>query len=263
MWLAIDAARKPLRVWTVAGDDAGGAPVAVPDLEAAVERCPGATGAVIDGAPARQLDCPAGIGELRAAMTEARIGGVPCRSLPGLAGVGGVARIAGALAQMRKERPAAPSHLICMIAEQSTWAHTEGDRVMRVVSSDLAAALAGALRIAHAADADDDVAFERGLSLADDEKSAQELLDEPRDAGARGAILAGTLIGRDAATGLRVGPLRGPAALVGEGLLADRYAIALGRFGVAVRRLDPARTFVSGCRALAGGQSIYAGKSTG
>lgn len=275
MWLAVDVAGNVVRVWPV--DDGGSLGEArdAADLAEAVA-CFGEKSrfAVIDGAAVSlTVQCPAGISELAAAIKESQVLGAPCHFLPMLAAPGqapaAVARAAGALAQLQSDRPAARTHLLCLIDGQTIWVHAESGRATRLARADVAVALQRALGRTEAAEAgavdeDDDVGFERGLSLTesggDPAGLIEQTLAEARIGGLRGgalgARLAGVLIGTDAAAGLRLGRLGGPVGLVGEGLRAHRYAIALGRFGVAVRRLEAVAAFVRGCQTLAAARGL-------
>jgi 2-keto-3-deoxy-galactonokinase len=275
VWLAVDAGGGGVRAWPVDAGGAPGAEIAAPDLAGVLARLAAMPDfAVVDGAAdAPLVDRPAGIADLAAAAVQRTVAGAPCAILPRLV-LGGVAlegaaRLAGALSQMHAERPAARAQHICLIGSGVEWAHAAEGRVERLRRTGIGARLDALLRAASArsaggVDEDDDVAFERGLSLSEDggdpEPRIAAVLKEAasgaRRGGALGAMLAGVLVGADAAMGLNLGRLGGPVALVGpadprHALMARRYAVALGRFGVAVRRLDPLASFLGGCRALA------------
>ena len=279
MWLAVDAAGGAVRAWPVGGDGNAGEARDASDLAEAVMAFGEKPGcAVIDGAAiSLTVACPSGTPELSAAVKESQELGVPCHFLPMLSAPDqtpvAVARALGALAQLQAERPTAARHLVCIVDARATWVHAEGGRFARLSCRPIAAALQQALGRPEAAqagatDEDDDVGFERGLSLT-------EASGDPGDAisqalaraaagdwrgGALGAALAGALIGADAAKGLRLGRLGGPLGLVGDGLLAQRYAVALGRFGVAVRRLQPRAAFIRGCQTLAAARGLIPAK---
>jgi 2-keto-3-deoxy-galactonokinase len=277
MWLAVEVrGGAGVRVWPVGVDAAPGAAFDAPDLPGALARpAERPSHVVLDGAAdAPVLDRPAGIADLAAAAARRRVGGeTPCVSLPGLALDGetlrGIARLAGALTQMQGERPGARGQHVCLTGREIVWAYAVGGRVARLrragTGARLERLLAGeTVRGAGGEDEDDDVAFERGMSLGEDggdpAPHIRQVLEEARSGarrgGAVGAMLAGVLVGAEAAAGLKLGRLDGPVALVGSAdphgaLMAQRYAIALGRFGVAVRRLDAVAAFLKGCQILA------------
>jgi len=272
VWLAVDAGSAGgLRAWPVGG---GGAVVNAPDLSRLLALLTDQPDfIVVDGAgDATPVESPATIADLAAGVARRDLAGASCAVLPRLVlggvALSGVARLAGALQQMQTERPAARAQHVCMIGRDIEWAHAVEGRIGRLRRFPAAArleALLGdaAVHDAGGVDEDDDVAFERGLSLVEDggdmEPRIAEVLKEAasgaRRGGALGAMLAGVLAGADTAMGLKMGRLGGPVALAGAldpgyALTAQRYATALGRFGVAVRRLDPLAGFMGGCRTL-------------
>lgn len=259
MWLAVDAAGPGIRAWPVGDDGAVGAPLAVKELGA----LPGGIPQVVDGATAaRAVAPPVGIDELRAAP------GVAQALLPRLGGgegapAAGSARLVGALELAGWRDAPARGRLVCLCREDGhvAWGYAREGQVERLSFAATGRTLADLLRRVAAGDAgdeDDDVAFERGLGIAEDAKDQagdiDRVLGEAASGrlrrGAVGANLAGVLVGHDAVRGLCLGRLGAPALLTGTGLLADRYAVALGRFGIAVRRIDPVRALVAGCGAL-------------
>jgi 2-keto-3-deoxy-galactonokinase len=281
MWLAVDAAGGAgVRAWAVGEPGVAGPAIEAPDLAQALARqSPAPSHVVVDGsADAKQLDRPSGVADLAAATIHRRRDEIPCALLPALAldgeTVEGTARLAGALALMQAGRPTARGQHVCLVGRDVLWAHAAAGSIGRLRRTATGARLERlladrAVREAGGEDEDDDVAFERGLSLCEDggdpEPRIRQVLDQAasgaRRGGALGAMLAGVLIGADAAAGLKLGRLGGPAALVGPAdprytLTAQRYATALGRFGVAVRRLDPLAAFLTGCRALAGNKDL-------
>jgi 2-keto-3-deoxy-galactonokinase len=276
MWLAGEVrGGAGMRAWPVGEGAVPGAAFEAPDPPWALARlAERPSHVVLDGAAdAPVLDRPASIADLAAAVVRRRDGGVPFALLPGLALDGetlkGTARLAGALIQMQAERPAARGRHVCLIGREVAWTYAVGGRIARLrrtgTGARLEQLLAGeTVRGAGGEDEDDDVAFERGLSLGEDggdpAPHIRQILEEARSGarrgGALGAMLAGVLIGADAAVGLGMGRPEGPVALVGPmdphwALMAQRYATALGRFGVAVRRLDAVAAFLKGCRTLA------------
>jgi hypothetical protein len=176
-----------------------------------------------------------------------------------------VARIVGALELTRWRDAPARGRLVgsCDADGRLAWIFARDGRIERLIATATGATLSDLLhrtKSDSAGDEDDDVAFERGLSIAENARDLSSDLDRVMGeaaggrirGGAVGATFAGVLIGHDAARSLKLGRLGAPAVLVGAGMLADRYAIALGRFGVAVRRIDSVRALVAGCHALGG-----------
>ncbi|MCK6453270.1 MAG: 2-dehydro-3-deoxygalactonokinase [Alphaproteobacteria bacterium] len=223
----------------------------------------------IDGAPqSGAVDLPVGPDWVLPACRSEQAGPGLRMMLPALVSADGAilrgaARPIGALRLMRGPLPGARPLLICDCRADGSvaWVHCADGELRRFSVSPIGAALLDALdrlrpAVAGARDEDDDVAFERGLSLAEDGEDlegglgramARVTAGETQGAAA-GALLAGVLIGHDCARGLRLGKLGGPMALVGSGLPAERYSVALSRFGVAVRRIAPGRAMREGCR---------------
>ncbi|MCC6468019.1 MAG: 2-dehydro-3-deoxygalactonokinase [Alphaproteobacteria bacterium] len=262
MWLAVDAAGQRICAWPVGADGPAQVPVAVERLDL-LPASPAPV--VIDGSPdAPVLACPFAIDSLRGAVRHA--GGRHVLPLLRDAGAeAGAARLVGALELARWRDAPARGRLvgICGADGAMRWGFARDGRIERLRATATGAALGDLLRrttAQGAADEDDDVAFERGLSIAEDARDLEADLDRVMGeggsgrlrGGAVGATLAGVLVGHDAAHGLRLCRLGAPVLLVGEGLLADRYATALGRFGVAARRFASLRALVAGCRLLAG-----------
>jgi len=264
MWLAVDAAGPGIAAWPVDERGTMGEPIAAATLDQLASRSAHFDKVVVDGAAdARQRPCPV---EPSALNGERRVlDAVPCLVLPALVANGitlrGIARAVGALGKGDAKRP----RLVCDCRRDGSvaWLHVAEGRIGRIAVATTGATLASALADlakTGAADEDDDLAFERGLGIAEDARDLtadlQQALVLARDGhvrgGAVGAMLAGVLIGHDAAHGLRLGRLGGPVLLIGSGLMTERYAIALGRFGVAMRRLAPLDAFRQGCVALAG-----------
>jgi len=255
MWLAVDAAGPGLSAWPVAADGAAGPERRADDLRGLVAdlATPPARIVVDGGARAYDIALPAPLTAL--ARDDAWDG---LQTLQ-LARPAGLARLLGAqrLAPAAQQRPW--HACLCRADGQTIWAHGGDGKLLRWTASPVEERLhdllrGDALRAAGAGDGDDDVGFERGLSLTESDGGLDaDLARVLRDAEsgrlrgeAVGANLAGVLVGHDAAMGLRLGRLGSPVAVIGEGLTAQRYAIALGRFGVAVRRLDPLRALIAG-----------------
>jgi hypothetical protein len=259
MWFAVDAAGPGLRAWPVGDDGSAGSPIDGAALDALE---PGHAPVVVDGAgdaPVRA--CPVAIDDLAATAAAGHVRLPRLVDRTGRYQVG-IARLLGALELGRWRDAPGRGRLVCSCGGdgKAGWAFARDGQILQFSVTPTGATLLELLRRASAGDAsdeDDDVAYERGLSIAEDardlEGDVQRVLGEAASGrlrrGAVGATLAGVLIGHDAVRGLGLGRVGAPAALVGTGLLADRYAIALGRFGIAVRRIDPVRALVQGCRA--------------
>ncbi len=222
----------------------------------------------VDGAPeAGTVGLPADPDRIMPACRSHEVGGILHRLLPAIDSADGairhgVARPIGALRLMRDRGDARPL-LVCDCRTDGAvaWVHCAEGQLRRFSATPTGAALRDALgrvrsAAADARDEDDDVSYERGLGLvqdggdlAGDLGRAIERVNSGGTKGpAAGALLAGVLIGHDCARGLRLGRLGGPMALVGSGLLAERYSVALARFGVAARRIAPQRALREGCR---------------
>lgn len=261
MWLAVDAEGPGVRAWPFA--DAG-APIAAADLPALLAGLPAPpAGLVVEGGRgAYDIALPAPLSALARRDPSDGPETLQVARPAGLARLVGGHRLARNRAQDANPRPW--HACLCRGDGQTVWAYGAEGQVRRLlvhpVEERLRARLAE-LQAAGlpAADGDDDLGFERGLSLTEAERDLDADLaavtaeaQSGRLAGeAVGANLAGVLIGHDAARGLGLGKLGGPIAVIGAGLTAQRYAIALGRFGVAVRRIDPDRALVAGAAFLA------------
>lgn len=266
MWLAADAAGASVAAWPVDAAGRPGPPVVAATLDGLAPAGP----VVVDGAAAAPvLRCPVAIDAIRA-VPGGRAFVVPFLEDGRAQGRTGAGRLVGALELGRWRDGPERGRLVCACAADGivAWAYAGQGRFQRLGVTAAGAALEDLLRraaVPDAADEDDDVAFERGLTIARDARDLDGDLDRVLAQaqagrlrrGAVGAALAGVLVGHDAARGLGLGRLGAPVLLVGAGLLADRYAIALGRFGVAVRRIDPLRALVAGCQAAAAGNADF------
>ncbi len=274
MWLAVDAAGPGVRAWPVGADGGTGSPIAAEALEAiGWESGP----LVVDGAVTAPVQaCPIAVGDLAARPDgDGRRLFLPRLGEAGAGAAIGAGRLVGALEAGGWRGAPARGRLVCCCGGDGTvaWAYAREGRIERLALTSTGRALSDLLGRCPAGDAgdeDDDVAFERGLGIAEDahnlgsdlERVLAEAANGRLRRGAVGATLAGVLIGHDAARGLRLGRLGAPVALVGAGLLADRHAIALGRFGVAVRRVDPLRALILGCQAAWRSDSDCTGNSS-
>jgi len=243
MWLAVDAEGPGARAWSLDG----GGPVAGASLHA------GAEGLVIDGgAKAYDIALPSPLSALIRSDTANGLQTLQVARPAGLARLVGGSRLARNPAQDANPRPW--HACLCRGDGQTLWAYGAEGQLRRLSVQPVAQVLQEHLRSLAAEDGDDDLGFERGLSLTEAERDPEadlaQVIDEARSGRLKGeavgANLAGVLIGHDATKGIRLGRPGQPVAVIGEGLLAQRYAIALGRFGVAVRRIDPVRALVAG-----------------
>lgn len=250
MWLAVDAGGPGVRAWSLDGGD----PIAAPDLPALLAGLPARPeGLVVDGgAKAYDIALPAPLMALARSDTSTGLQTLQVARPAGLARLVGGGRLARNAAQDANPRPW--HACLCRPDGQTVWAHGAEGQIRRFYGRPVEEMVHTFLRELHATDGDDDLGFERGLSLTEAERDlAADLAEVKAEAKsgrlkgeAIGANLAGVLIGHDAAQGLRLGRLGAPVAVIGAGLTAQRYAIALGRFGVAVRRVDPARALIAG-----------------
>lgn len=261
MWLAVDAEGPGVRAWPL---DGGGEPIAAPDLAALLAGLPSAPeGLVIDGgAKAYDIALPVPLSALVHSDTSTGLQTLQLARPAGLARLVGGHRLARNATQDANPRPW--HACLCRPDGQTLWAYGAEGQIRRLsvqpVERTLRAILAAKIAGNGAPlDGDDDLGFERGLSLTeaegDPEGDLAQVIAEAKSGRLKGeaigANLAGVLIGHDAMQGLRLGRPGSPVAVIGTGLTAQRYAIALGRFGVAVRRIDPGRALVAGAAFLA------------
>jgi len=252
MWLAVDAEGPGVRAWPLGVQEGGGLEAAsLPDLLAGLPAP--AEGLVVDGgAKAYDIALPAPLSALVRGDTSTGLQTLQVARPAGLARLVGGHSLARNPAQDANPRPW--HACLCRPDGTTLWAHGAEGQIRRISVQPVEQVLRNLLRELGAQDGDDDLGFERGLSLTEAEGEPAADLDrvvgEARSGRLKGeavgANLAGVLIGHDAARGLRLGRLGSPVAVVGTGLTAQRYAIALGRFGVAVRRIDPDRALVAG-----------------
>ena len=256
MWLAVDAAGPGLRAWSLDG----GEPLAAPDLTALLAGLPTRPeGLVIEGGGrAYDITLPVPLSALVRRDTSDALQTLQVARPAGLARLVGGHRLARNPAQDENPRPW--HACLCRPDGQTVWAYGAEGQLRRLSVQPVDRALQDRLRTLSATDGDDDLGFERGLSLTEAERDLDtdlaEIVAEAKSGRLKGeavgANLAGVLIGHDAAQGLRLGKPGAPVAVIGDGLTAQRYAVALGRFGVAVRRIDPVRALVAGAAFFAG-----------
>lgn len=265
--LIVDAAGPGVTAWPADDDAWVGDPVSAGSVEAAIAQiAAGPLRICIDGAADAGVLClPCAMASVRSTCRTGQVGAHHLTTFPALeaedgAVLRGVARALGAFRLVRGAGSNSRPLLICDCRSDGSvaWLHVAEEQVQRVAVNPIARRLAELLarQPGDARDEDDDVAYERGLTLAEDgsdpegdlDRALQRIAAGETQPAAAGALLAGVLIGHDCARGLRLGRLGGPMALVGSGLLAERYSVALARFGVAVRRIAPVRAIREGCR---------------
>lgn len=253
MWFAVDAEGPGVRAWPLDG----GEPKAAPDLPAMLAARP--AGVVVEGGPdAYDITLPVPLSALVRGDTSDASQTLQVARPTGLARLVGGHRLARNPAQDANPRPW--HACLCRADGQTVWAYGAEGQLRRFFVQPVDRVLQDRLRSLSAADGDDDLGFERGLSVTEAERDLDtdlaEIVAEANSGRLKGeavgANLAGVLIGHDAARGLRLGRPGAPVAVVGDGLTAQRYAIALGRFGVAVRRIDPVRALIAGAAFFAG-----------
>lgn len=263
MWLAVDAEGPGVRAWPLGVEAGGGAPLAAASLPDLLAGLPApAEGLVIDGgAKAYDIALPSPLTALIRGDTSTGLQTLQVARPAGLARLVGGHRLARNAAQDANPRPW--HACLCRADGATVWAHGAEGQIRRISVQPVEQVLSDLLRDLSGldgapGDGDDDLGFERGLSLTEAEGALAADLDrvvgEARSGRLKGeavgANLAGVLIGHDATKGLRLGRPGSPVAVIGAGLTAQRYAIALGRFGVAVRRVDPDRALVAGAAFL-------------
>ena len=262
MWFAVDALGPGVRALPLGAD---GAPTSAASLPALLACLPASApdgppyGLVVDGGTnAYDIALPASLSALARSDTTDGLQTLQVARPAGLARLVGGHGLARNPAQDANPRPW--HACLCRADGRTVWAYGAEGQLWRLSQQPVEEVLRNRLRDLSAEDGDDDLGFERGLSLTEAERDLEadlaQVVGEARSGRltgeAVGANLAGVLIGHDAARGLRLGRLGAPVAVVGAGLTAQRYAIALGRFGVAVRRIDPDRALVAGAAFLAG-----------
>jgi 2-dehydro-3-deoxygalactonokinase len=288
--LACDWGTTNLRAWTL---DAAGAVVAERDFELGVSRLApgeaqrrfemevrpalaaqdlpailcGMIGSNLGWTVAPYAGCPAGLEELARALTpvteRARI--VPGLRCPGIAGAPDVMRgeetqLLGWLSQ-RPERQAG-RHVICHPGTHAKWALVEDGRIVRFVTAmtgELFAVLGKHSVLKSDAPADDEAAFDEGLSAAGDGSALAARLFTARarvvgggaPAQSTPSYLSGLLIGAEIASvpGLLGEPVQ-TVVLLGDPVLCRLYARALARRDVTTETFDGEAAAIAGLFAL-------------
>jgi 2-dehydro-3-deoxygalactonokinase len=288
--LACDWGTTNLRAWTLGEDGAVIAqaefPLGVSRLaageaetrfEAEVRPAMGAQGlpAILCGMVGSNLgwrvvayaDCPAGLGDLAAALTEVSPG---VRIVPGLRcqGIGGApdvirgeeTQVLGWLAQQPQRRRG--RIVLCHPGTHAKWVLIEDGRIERFVTAmtgELYAVLSQHSVLKSDAPADDDAAFEAGLAASGDGSALAARLFTARarvvggeaPAASTPSYLSGLLIGAEvAAVPQQLGARPEHVILLGDAGLCARYRAALGRSGIETETFDGEAAAVAGLFAL-------------
>jgi 2-dehydro-3-deoxygalactonokinase len=212
-------------------------------------------------------DCPAGLGDLRSAMTEVAPGvrivpGLRCQGLAGAPDVmrGEETQILGWLAQHPQRRRG--RIVLCHPGTHAKWVLIEDGRIVRFVTAmtgELFAVLGQHSVLSSDAPADDDAAFAAGLAAAGDGSALAARLFTARsrvvggDAPAQttSSYLSGLLIGAEvAAVPQQLGERPAQVVLLGDAALCGRYRSALERIGIDVETFDGEAAAVAGLSAL-------------
>lgn len=289
--LACDWGTTNLRAWTL---DDGGAVIAHQDFPLGVSKLAageaatrfetqvrpalnaqdlpavlcGMIGANIGWREAPYADCPAGLAELAARMTEVAAG---VRIAPGLccAGISGgpdvmrgeETQVLGWLAQYPARRSG--RQLICHPGTHAKWVLVEDGRIVRfltVMTGELFAVLRHHSLLKSDAPADDEAAFDEGLAAAGqgDALAARLFTARARVVGGQAkaestpSYLSGLLIGSEAASApnLLLGDPPTQVVLLGDAALCARYRRALTRLRITVEVFDGESAAIAGLFAL-------------
>lgn len=191
------------------------------------------------------VPCPAGPGEIAAALVPVPFAGADCRLVPGLSdrdadGVPEVMRgeetqILGALAETGEEA------LICLPGSHAKWARVAGGRIAgfsSFMTGEVFAALKGGTILGRMMDegAEDEAAFAQGLARAGEGGGLLHHLFGVRTLGltagltgaAAASYLSGLLIGHEIAAAM---PRVGAVFVIGAPALAGRYGRAIALAG--------------------------------
>jgi 2-dehydro-3-deoxygalactonokinase len=288
--LACDWGTTNLRAWTL---DVDGAVVAQKDFPLGVSRLApgeaarrfeaevrpalqaqglpailcGMVGSNLGWAAVPYVDCPAGLGDLAARLTEVaasvRIApGLRCAGISGSPDVmrGEETQILGWLAQ-RPDRQTG-RHLLCHPGTHTKWVLIEDGRVVRFVTAmtgELFAVLGQHSVLKTDAPATDDAAFDQGLVAAGpgDALAARLFTARARVVGGLAqadstpSYLSGLLIGAEVASVPRLlGESPAHVALLGDAALCDLYRRALMAAGAEVEVFDGEAAAIAGLSAL-------------
>jgi 2-dehydro-3-deoxygalactonokinase len=288
--LACDWGTTNLRAWTLGEDGAVVARQEFPlgvsrlspgeaetRLEAEVRPALGAQGlpAILCGMVGSNLgwrtvayvDCPAGLGDLAAALNEVAPG---VRIVPGLRcqGIGGApdvirgeeTQVLGWLAQQPQRQRGRV--VLCHPGTHAKWVLIEDGRIVRFVTAmtgELFAVLSQHSVLKSDAPADDDAAFEAGRVAAGDGSAlaARLFTARAREVGGEApaastpSYLSGLLIGAEvAAVPQQLGATPERVVLLGDAALCARYRAALERRGIDTETFDGEAAAVAGLFAL-------------
>jgi len=213
-------------------------------------------------------DCPAGLGDVAAALvrvpgSDVRIApGLRCRTALGMTDVmrGEETQILGWIA--RRPARAHGSRLVCHPGTHAKWALVEDGRIVRfqtAMTGELFAVLRGHSVLKGPGQPDDAAAFDAGLEAAGDGQALaarlfsarSRVVGDGRPATETASYLSGLLIGADVAATpalLDAGDL--PVALLGDPTLCSWYGRALAARGVAHTIDDGEAAAISGLHAL-------------
>jgi 2-dehydro-3-deoxygalactonokinase len=227
----------------------------------------GMVGSALGWRPVAYADCPAGLGDLRAAMTEVAPGvriapGLRCQGLADAPDVmrGEETQILGWLAQHSERRRG--RIVLCHPGTHAKWVLIEEGRIVRFVTAmtgELFAVLSRHSVLKSDAPADDDAAFQAGLAAAGDGSALAARLftarsrvvgaDAPADS--TPSYLSGLLIGAEvAAVPQQLGERPAQVVLLGDAMLCGRYRTALERSGIEVETFDGEAAAIAGLNAL-------------
>ena len=231
----------------------------------------GMIGSDLGWRPAGYLPCPAGSGDLAAALVAVEEGASPVWIAPGLKGDG----VAGAPDVMRGEETqvfgflhADPARLegrrlICHPGTHAKWIVVEDGRIVRFVTA-MTGELFHVLRAHSVLKGDqppkDEAAFDAGLIAAGDGGGLAVRLFSTRarvvaggaDPDGSGAYLSGVLIGSEVASvpGLLGWDAKEPITLLGDAALSRWYGRALAHAGFSYQWHDGEAAALSGLAAL-------------
>jgi 2-dehydro-3-deoxygalactonokinase len=212
-------------------------------------------------------DCPAGLDDLRDAMTEIApevriVPGLRCEGIAGAPDVmrGEETQILGWLA-LKPDR-CRGRIVLCHPGTHAKWVLIEDGRIVRFVTAmtgELFAVLGQYSVLRSDASADDEAAFAAGLAAAGDGSALAARLFAARARVVGGnalpdstsSYLSGVLIGAEvAAVPQQLGERPGRVVLLGDAALCDRYRAALTRIGIGVETFDGEAAAVAGLHAL-------------
>jgi 2-dehydro-3-deoxygalactonokinase len=227
----------------------------------------GMVGSTLGWRAVAYADCPAGLSDLRAAMTDVAPGvrivpGLRCHGLAGAPDVmrGEETQILGWLAQHPERQRG--RIVLCHPGTHAKWVLIEDGRIARFVTAmtgELFAVLSRHSVLKSDAPADDAAGFQAGLGAAGDGSAlaARLFTARSRVVGANApsdstpSYLSGLLIGAEvAAVPQQLGERPQQVALLGDAVLCGRYCTALERIGIEVETFDGEAAAIAGLNAL-------------